>query len=81
MEAGRDAVPVCGYTRADVQLLDKVRVALRAGSPEGAREGHHVPGGGAPGVVRGAPGSDRSAARGAELRVIVRRKRIRVAWS
>jgi hypothetical protein len=38
-------------------------------------------GGSASGVVRGAPGSDRSAASGAEPRVIVRRGRMRVTSS
>ena len=49
-----------------------------------SRQGGDVPaggGGGAPGVVRGDPGSDRSAASGAEPRVIVRRGRMRVASS
>jgi len=49
-----------------------------------SRAGGDLPasGGGGPArAVRGAPGSDRSAARGAEPRVIVRRGRLRVAWS
>ena len=48
------------------------------------RQGCDVPtggGSGAPGVVRGDPGADRSTARGAEPRVIVHRGRKRLAWS
>src|SRR5271166_2701528 len=47
-------------------------------------ESGHVPAGGGSGparAVRGAPGSDRSAASAAEPRVIVRRGRMRMVWS
>ena len=71
-----------------VQTLDADDAAGEADQDRGQggppRQGRDVPaggGGGAPGVVRGDPGSDRSAASGAEPRVIVRRGRMRVASS
>src|SRR5262249_49307447 len=65
--------------------LTTVRETLiKIGEGRPPRQGCDVPtggGSGAPGVVRGDPGADRSTARGAEPRVIVHRGRKRLAWS
>ena len=75
------ALPRSVQTWTQTTLREKL---IKIGAKVVRHEGRHVPvgrGGRAPGVVRGDPGADRSAASGAEPRMNVRFGRVGVTWS